>query len=27
MDIFVGDAQVWDLMDPALPKHQQYMPR
>ena len=27
MDIFVSDAQAWDLMDPALPKHQQYMPR
>jgi hypothetical protein len=27
MDIFVGDAQLWDHMDPALPKHQQYMPR
>jgi hypothetical protein len=27
MDIFVCDAQSWDLMDPALPKHQQYMPR
>ncbi len=27
MDIFVSDAQHWDLMDPNLPKHQQYMPR
>ena len=27
MDIFISDAQAWDLMDPALPKHQQYMPR
>lgn len=27
MDLFVSDAQPWDLMDPALPKHQQYMPR
>lgn len=26
MDIFVCDAQPWDLMDPELPKHQQYMP-
>ena len=27
MDIFVGDAQAWDLMDTALPKHEQQMPR
>jgi len=27
MDIFVCDAQPWDLMDPALPKHQQHLPR
>lgn len=27
MDIFVADAQPWDLMDQHLPKHQQYMPR
>jgi hypothetical protein len=27
MDIFVGDAQQWDLMEPGLPKHQQHMPR
>ena len=27
MDIFVGDAQQWDLMEPDLPKHQEYMPR
>jgi hypothetical protein len=27
MDIFVADAQPWDLMDPALPKFPQYMPR
>jgi hypothetical protein len=26
MDIFVGDVQPWDLMDPDLPKHPQYMP-
>lgn len=25
--MFVCDAQPWDLMDPELPKHQQYMPR
>lgn len=27
MDIFVRDAQRWDLMDAILPKHDQYMPR
>lgn len=27
MDIFVSDAQAWDLMDPDLPKHKEYMPR
>jgi hypothetical protein len=27
MDIFVCDAQPWDVMDAGLPKHQQYMPR
>jgi hypothetical protein len=27
MDIFVGDAQHWDIMHPDLPKHQEYMPR
>ena len=27
MDLFVSDAQSWDLMDPALPKYQQFMPR
>jgi hypothetical protein len=27
MDIFVGDAQHWDIMHADLPKHQQYMPR
>jgi hypothetical protein len=27
MDIFVADAQPWDLMDAALPKFPQYMPR
>jgi hypothetical protein len=27
MDLFVSDAHPWDLMDPALPKHQQFMPR
>jgi hypothetical protein len=27
MDIFVADAQPWDLLDPASPKHPQYMPR
>jgi hypothetical protein len=26
MDIFVCDAQSWDLMDAATPKHQEYMP-
>jgi len=27
MDIFVSDAQHWDLLDPDSPKHQQYSPR
>jgi hypothetical protein len=27
MDIFVCDAQQWDIMDTDLPKYQQYMPR
>jgi hypothetical protein len=27
MDIFVCNAQSWDLMDSDLPEHQQYMPR
>jgi hypothetical protein len=27
MDIFVSDAHPWDVMDPNLPKHQEYMPR
>ncbi|HMD55393.1 MAG TPA: GFA family protein [Phycisphaerae bacterium] len=27
MDLFVGDAQHWGLMEPDSPKHQQYMPR
>ena len=27
MDIFVCDTQQWDLMEPELPKHHQYMPR
>ncbi|MGO8700460.1 MAG: GFA family protein [Limisphaerales bacterium] len=27
MDIFVRDAQPWDIMDAALPKYTQYMPR
>ena len=27
MDIFVGDAQQWDRMDPDLPKYQEHMPR
>ena len=27
MDLFVSDAQPWDLMDEQLPKHPQYMPR
>jgi hypothetical protein len=27
IDIFVADAQPWDLLDPASPKHPQYMPR
>ena len=26
MDIFVADAQPWDLMEPGLPKYEQYMP-
>jgi hypothetical protein len=26
MDFFVEDAQPWDLMDPAIPKFQQYPP-
>ena len=24
MDLFVGDAQAWDLLDQSLPKHQQH---
>ena len=27
MDIFVSDAQAWDMMDPESPKHQHNMPR
>jgi hypothetical protein len=27
MDIFVAEAQPWDLMDPGLPKHERYPPR
>jgi hypothetical protein len=27
MDIFVADAQHWDLLDPNSPKHEQYMSR
>jgi hypothetical protein len=27
MDIFISDAQNWDLLDPDSPKHQEYMPR
>jgi len=27
IDIFVADAQHWDLLDPDSPKHPQYMPR
>lgn len=27
MDIFVCDAQPWDIVDATLPKHQQYMSR
>lgn len=27
MDIFICDAQPWDLMDPALPKHETYFPQ
>lgn len=27
MDIFVSDAQPWDIMDTGLPKHPQYPPR
>lgn len=26
-DIFVGNAQPWDHMDPALPKFEHYLPR
>jgi hypothetical protein len=26
VDIFVADAQPWDLMEPGLPKYEQYMP-
>lgn len=26
MDFFVSDAQPWDLMDPAIPKHRHYPP-
>jgi hypothetical protein len=26
-DIFASHAQPWDLMDPALPKHEQYPPK
>lgn len=26
-DIFVSHAQVWDRLDPALPKHETYPPR
>jgi hypothetical protein len=25
--IFVSDAQPWDCMDPALPKHEKYAPQ
>ena len=27
LDIFVGDAQAWDILDVDLPKHQAHMPR
>jgi hypothetical protein len=27
LDIFVADAQPWDLMEPDLPKYREYMPR
>jgi hypothetical protein len=27
MDIFVSEAQPWDIMNESLPKHQQYMQR
>ena len=27
LDMFVADAQPWDIMDPKLPKFAQYMPR
>ncbi|HSY09965.1 MAG TPA: GFA family protein [Candidatus Dormibacteraeota bacterium] len=27
MDIFVRDAQAWNLTEPDLPKHQHYKPR
>ena len=26
MDVFTGDAQPWDPMDPAIPKFEQYPP-
>jgi hypothetical protein len=26
MDIFTSDAQPWDQMDPAIPKHEKYPP-
>jgi hypothetical protein len=26
-DIFTSHAQPWDLMDPKLPKHEQYQPK
>lgn len=27
VDIFLCDAQPWDIMNPALPKHHEYAPR
>ena len=27
MDVFVSEAQAWDLMDPELPKHPHNVPR
>jgi hypothetical protein len=27
MDVFTSHAQIWDLMDPAIPKHAEYSPK
>jgi len=26
MDIFTSDAQLWDQMDPAIPKYEKFPP-